>query len=243
MTDHHPPRDGAPRRLALAAAAPGLILAQAEDPEVVRRTVADVLSQADYQVTGGQSLVDLVAGFVLEQLGRFLLRFDGGGGPGSLLAAVALVLIILALVIALGVFLRKLRRGGALDTVVEGPVGRPPRAWAEEAERHERAGELRQALRCRYRETVARLAQAQLIDEIPGRTTGEYDRAVRAAVPTAAAAFGALTRRFEDTWYGGHDVDTELLAAARRDQAEVARAAGLRGDGTRAHEAAAVGGG
>ncbi|HUG84443.1 MAG TPA: DUF4129 domain-containing protein [Euzebya sp.] len=243
MTDGVRPGDDPPRSRRLAAAGPVVLLAQAQDPEVVHRTVAEVLSQADYQGPGGPSLIDRGIAFLLEQLGRFLLQFDSDGGTGSLLAAVTLVLIILALVIALGMFLRRLRRGTALDTVVEGPVGRPARAWALEAEDHERAGELRQALRCRYRETVARLAAAQLIDEIPGRTTGEYARAVQAAIPAAAPQFAALTTRFEDTWYGGRDVDPPMLAAVRGDQAQIARAARLGRESRRTPDAASVGGG
>lgn len=204
-----------------------VLLAQAADPDEVRRTVEDVLSQADYTVTGGPSLLDRVLNEVLEQLGRFLLQFDRDGGDGSLLAALALVLVVVALVVALVIFLLRLRRSRTLEPVVEGPVGRPAVAWAEEAERHERAGELREALRCRYRETVARLAAGGLVEEVPGRTTGEYARQVAVTVPVAREPFATLTTRFEDVWYGGRAVDAAGLAEVRDVQRAVARAAGV----------------
>jgi hypothetical protein len=205
-----------------------LVLAQAPDPGVVRQTTDDVLSQADYAVTGGPSLLERALGVVLEQLGRLLLLADGDGGTGSVVAALALAGAVVALSIALIVFLRRFRRSGTADPVVTGPVGRAPVDWADEAARHEQAGDHRQALRCRYRETVARLAGAGLIDEVPGRTTGEYAAEVAAAVPAAAAPFTALTTTFEEVWYGRGTVDAADLSTVRDQQATVASAAGLR---------------
>ncbi|MGI9017424.1 MAG: DUF4129 domain-containing protein [Euzebya sp.] len=189
-----------------------LLWAQPADPDEIRRVTEQVLSQADYQAAGGPSLLDQLINYLLEQVGRLLLRFDTGGGPGSIVAALVLIGAVVGLVIGVAVLIRRLRRSDTLPTVVTGPIGRDPVSWAAEAERHEREGNLRQALRCRYRETLARLAAANLIDEIPGRTTGEYLRAVRRAVPAAGDPFESFTRRFEETWYGGREVDAALLS-------------------------------
>ncbi|CAN5197861.1 hypothetical protein BH23ACT9_BH23ACT9_00360 [soil metagenome] len=212
----------------LLAQAPDAEIAQAADPDAIRRTTADVLSQADYGVGGGPTVLDRVIGWVLEQLGRLLLRFDGDGGTGSVIAGLVLVVAVGALLTVAVVFLRRLRRGGALEHALEGPAGRPPRSWADEAERHEREGDLRQALRCRYRETVAMLATAGLIEEIPGRTTGEYARAVAVSLPAAQGPFDRLTHQFDDIWYGGRPVDADVHVAFRDDQDAVATAAGTR---------------
>lgn len=205
-----------------------ILLAQPPEPEVVRRTAQEVLEQADYAVVDGPSLIDRLVRAVLEQLGRLLLRFGGEGGEPSIWATAALVLVLIAIVVGVVVFVLRLRRSRTLDPVVEGPVGRSAVDWAAEAERHEAAGDLREALRCRYRETLAHLTAAQLVEEIPGRTTGEYARAVRDAAPGAAPAFDELTRAFEDTWYGGQAVDADRMARIREVQRAVASAAGLR---------------
>jgi hypothetical protein len=74
--------------------------------------------------------------------------------------------------------------------------------WRKEADRLAAQGNYREALRCRYRALVAELADRRLIDQVPGRTSGDYDRAVRALVPEAAEQFSSATRRFERCWYG-----------------------------------------
>lgn len=193
-------------------------MAQAAPPEVVRRTTREVLSQADYQAHDGPSLLDRLVTGVLEQLGRFLLRFGDGGGTGSVVAAVALVGIVLLVAAAVVVFLRRLRPAAPLGPVEEGSVGRDPRSWADEATRHEADGDLRQALRCRYRETLARLAAAGLVEEVPGRTTGEYRATVAGSLPAVDEPFTALTIRFEQAWYGGRPVDAALLEEVKRSQ-------------------------
>ena len=191
-----------------------IVLAQLPDPDVARRTTQDVLSQPEYvPVTDGPSVLDRLLWAIAEQLGRLLLRIDGDGGTGSVLAALALVAIILALVLALVVFLRRFRRGAVTPSPLEGPVGRPAADWGAEADGHERAGRWREAMRCRYREAIGALAAAGLVDEIPGRTTGEYRRAVHYALPTAAEPFGDMTDRFDRAWYGGDAVDADELAA------------------------------
>ncbi len=107
-------------------------------------------------------------------------------------------------------------------------VGRSSRDWLVEAAEHEAAGRRRDAVRCRYRALLADLAAAGLVEEIAGRTSGEYLAAVESDVPAAAEAFADATRRFELAWYGATPVDATdadaFAAVARR----VVRDAGLR---------------
>jgi hypothetical protein len=79
---------------------------------------------------------------------------------------------------------------------------RPAAAWRIEAEAHERNGEWRQALRCRYRALVADLARRGVLEEIPGRTAGEYRAELSGALPSAAPPFAGATELFERAWYG-----------------------------------------
>jgi hypothetical protein len=79
---------------------------------------------------------------------------------------------------------------------------RPAADWRAEAERHEQAGEWRKALRCRYRALVAELAARGLLEEVPGRTAGEYRTELGDSLPSAAPSFRGATDLFEGAWYG-----------------------------------------
>lgn len=205
-----------------------IVLAQAVDPQQVRQTVADVLSQPDYH-QGGRSLVGRALDALGEWLGRLLVAFSGGGDGGS--GALASVAVIVAILVAAGLLARFLgtfrRTRASADSGVTGEVGVPAQAWAARAVAHREAGRLRDALRCRYREMVAQLAAGGLLREIPGRTAGEYRTALAASLPAGADAFGALTVAFERAWYGGVVVDDAMLQHAEAAMAQVRHAARL----------------
>lgn len=84
---------------------------------------------------------------------------------------------------------------------------REPVNWRAEAEQHRRAGRYRDALRCRYRALVGDLARRGLIDEIPGRTTGEERAQLGRVTPAASAPFNSAADLFDGAWYGNLDVD------------------------------------
>ena len=78
-------------------------------------------------------------------------------------------------------------------------------------------------MRARYRELVRSLIDDGVLDDLPGRTTGEYRGEFVSARPTAADSFVALTDLFEAVWYGGIDTDAadnqrfrQLADGARR---------------------------
>ena len=79
---------------------------------------------------------------------------------------------------------------------------REPKGWRGEADDHRAAGRYRDALRCRYRALVGDLARRGLLDEIPGRTTGEERRQLRASAPNAAPFFREAADLFDGAWYG-----------------------------------------
>lgn len=102
---------------------------------------------------------------------------------------------------------------------------REPWSWREEADAHAAAGRVRDALRCRYRALVGDLARRGLLDEIPGRTTGEERDQLIVSAPEAADRFDAAADLFDAAWYGDAPVDrtdldrfvmweNEVLAAA-----------------------------
>jgi hypothetical protein len=91
-----------------------------------------------------------------------------------------------------------------IDTV------RTPQQWRDEALEHERAGRYREALRCRYRALVGDLARRGVLDELPGRTTGEERAQLRELAPDVAAPFAHAASTFDEVWFGDLPVTAEV---------------------------------
>ncbi len=155
-------------------------------------------------------------------------RPSGGSGGRWDLGFVSLLLWVLLALAVIGLLVLLVRsvagrsggwsrkrtsedRNDDLDTVERHAVAvdrsREPVNWRDEAEEHRRAGRYRDALRCRYRALVADLARRGLIDEIPGRTTGEERAQLRRVRPDAGRSFSAAADLFDGAWYGHLDVD------------------------------------
>jgi hypothetical protein len=170
------------------------------EPEQVREVVREVLSRPEFRPPE-RSLMERVVDWVLEMIGRLLAAL-GGTGAGGIVG-----LILLALVLAgVGVLAARFSRGltPSPEVAAAVPGGRPRSAaeWRAEAEAHERTGAWREAVRSRYRALVADLAARGLVEEVPGRTAGEYRREVGEALPDAAPDFAGATELFEVAWYG-----------------------------------------
>jgi hypothetical protein len=195
----------------------GLLAALGEpgvDPDEVRRTVDEVLARPEYQPLE-PGLLDRLLAYAAELIGRVLEAITAAAGGNRLIGGL-IVAAVLGAVVALGVRLsRGLRPDPSRAVVVGGAVGRPPAAWEEEAAAHERAGRWREALRSRYRKLLAGLAAAGLIDEVPGRTSGEYLREALQALPAAGDDLRAVTRAFEAAWYGDRPVSAAEVADVR----------------------------
>ena len=201
-----------------------------QDPEVVR-TAACKLVASDASCTtvtvrppDNRPPSAAAAGFDLVTMVFWLALF----------AALVLVVVLVARAVAR----RQTARHDADDEEEAAPMPeeiggvvvdrrREPRDWRREAHRHRAAGRHRDALRCRYRALVGDLARRGLIDEIPGRTTGEERAQLHDVAPDAAAAFDAAADLFDAVWYGDAPagpaeddafaaLDAEVLAAARR---------------------------
>ena len=161
------------------------------DPDQVREVTREVLSRPEFRAPQ-RSLMERVIDWVLEVIGRLLgvavlvARFSRGLTPSPEVAAAV-------------------------------PAGRRRSAaeWRAEAEAHERAGAWREAVRSRYRALVADLAFRGVVEEVPGRTAGEYRRQVGRALPDAASDFAGATELFEVAWYGRSDTGAQQAAHLR----------------------------
>lgn len=173
-------------------------------PETVRRITESVLSRPEFD-EARPSWWEQVLRIISEVLDR-AFSAAGSGGRGSVIGIVILAAVGVLIAFAVLRFGRTMGRDPGVALTVEGPVGRSARDWLDDAQRYEQQGRWREALRCRYRALLADLAAQGLVEEVPGRTTGEYLDQVCSEVPAAAEAFTAATRRFERAWYGHDDV-------------------------------------
>lgn len=139
-----------------------------------------------------------------------------GGGGGLLLV----VLLVAALVVAVAWLGRSWWAGrdpdgtetvdDDLDEPLDGlvPAGErildhetPPDRWRRRAQEHRDAGRFRDAVRCEYRSLVGELARAGVVDEIPGRTSGEERRQIAELAPLLVPAFDGAADRFDIAWF------------------------------------------
>ncbi len=185
---------------------PGVLDTVAQDPEAVREQACRIVSQ------NPKVCAPPTTAARPSSSGSFDLSFLG---------ALFWVMLILLVLVGLMLVLRSMGSTGSrrkrpdtaddLDELESGAVAidrsREPTDWRKEAEAHRREGRFRDALRCRYRALVGDLARRGLIDEIPGRTTGEERQQLRVVRPAAGTPFDEAADLFDDAWYGHADVD------------------------------------
>ena len=194
--------------------------------EEVRRVADEVLARPEFagaQPTWWQRFLRLASDFFSR-----IVEAVGGDGRGSVIGTIAVLAVALLLIAVVVRYTRTLRRDQHRDLALSAEIGRSSRDWLNEAAQHEAAERWRDAVRCRYRALLADLAAEGLIDEIAGRTSGEYLSVVRDDVPNAAPAFADATRLFEAAWYAHGAVtakDAEAFGEASRTSL---RAAGVR---------------
>ncbi len=164
------------------------------DPDQVHRAADEVLSRPEFR-EAARPLLSRIWAWLLGHLGV-------GTSAGSLIGLLLFLLILAAVTVLAARFARGMTRDPEVAAAIPSAPRRGAGEWRVEAEAHERAGEWRQALRCRYRALVADLAGRGLVEEVPGRTAGEYRGAVERNVPPAAEAFSGATELFERAWYG-----------------------------------------
>ena len=185
-------------------ASPETLPPPATDAEEIRRGAEEILRRPEFQPPP-RSLYQQALDKLQELLGDVIGALVGGTS-GSILAWGVLLAIVAAVtyLVVRGVQSGRGRRAAdaAPQVAIESDVGRPFAEWDAEAARLEREGRWRDALRCRYRSLIAALAGAGVVEEIPGRTAGEYRTLVRGMRPQVDEPFGGATDLFERAWYG-----------------------------------------
>jgi hypothetical protein len=199
-------------------AVPAWLHAVPGGPDGVRRVARDILARPEFRPPP-QSPIDRVRQWLAQKLTELITNLLRGSGLTwiGLLAVVAVTsgLVYLAVRAARGTTGNPVHRGYAVLGATRSTAD-----WLAEAAACEGRGDWRGALRCRYRALVADLAARGLVEEIPGRTTGEYRAAVQRNLPRAAEDFGAATDLFEVAWYTDAETTVEesheLAAVAKR---------------------------
>jgi hypothetical protein len=95
-------------------------------------------------------------------------------------------------------------KNAEVSVVTQSAVLEPARSadeWRTLADTFAGEGNFDEALRARYRGLLAELFDGGVLEDVAGRTPGEYRADMAAQHPTASESFGALTDRFEQVWY------------------------------------------
>ena len=222
--------DGGPARQVTTD--PQLPVDSGRDPERTRERADEILRGDEYRApdTRDRSVIDRIR----EWIGDRLPRFDGGGvgAGGRVLSYVVFGVVVLGGLAAVAYVLARTRSSRRAadepaDTDIDVTPLRSPDEWDVEAERCERAGDHRGAVRARFRALTTALARRDLVADTPGRTAGELRIDVAERAPALAPAFGAVADLFERVWFGGGAIGPEQSTAAR-DLARTALAAAPR---------------
>jgi hypothetical protein len=196
--------------MGLKAATPG-------GPDAVRRAAHDILSRPEFQ-TAPESPVTRVRRWIGDQITHALNAVLNGSRLG-IVGIIVTVVVVAGLVVLIVLSVRATTPNPVLAGHRIGGRRRSASDWLADAAAAEARGDWRGALRCRYRALLADLAARGVVEEIAGRTTGEYRAAVGSAMPVVGADFSSATDMFERAWYG--DEPAGAVEAARfRDVAE-----------------------
>jgi len=180
-------------------------------PGSVNGALHGVLSRPQYHYAG-PSFLERIQNGIFDWLARVLTGVVGAGiGAWIVVVLVVALVAFVAWRLASGV-----TRDPGRELALSAGRARPAIEWRAEAEAHERAGEWRLAVRARYRALVADLAGRGVVDEIPGRTAGEYRAELGANLPAAAPPFAGATELFEGAWYGKRPTAAADAAHFRR---------------------------
>ena len=159
--------------------APEVDAGGSRDPTSLRQAAQRILSQPQFRQPP-ESIEERVRHWVGRQIARLLN--DALSGHVGVLGAIVLAVLLGLVVWAVVRVSRRVSRDPSLRGVVLGGPQRPPADWLREAASYEAQGDWRNALLARYRALVAELGRRGVVDEIAGRTSGEYRREV-AALP------------------------------------------------------------
>lgn len=200
------------------------------DPDEARREARDILSGAEYSEPE-EGLVERAVDWLFGRLGDAIATLTGGG-PGSVIGWLVVAAVGAG---AIWLLIRALRVPAVPGRTTE--VGlrygtethRDPDVWLDEADRLAAAGDHRGAIRCRYQALIARLVVDGTVDDVPGRTAGEYQTIVSHRLPDESETVERITGCFDAAWYGGAEVaadDHDRFAADCRRLEAAGRCAG-----------------
>jgi len=183
--------------------------------EEIRRLADEIVARPEFSQPE-PSLIERARQEVLDLVGQILAEAFSGSA-GSLLGWAVLILAVVAVIWFTTRLGRTVQVDRRVGVVVAGVHRRTPAEWRAEAEEHEARGEWKEALRARYRALLGDLVAEGVLDDVAGRTTGEY-RAQLAADPRRSAPFAAATDLFERAWYAegttGPDENARFRALA-----------------------------
>ena len=174
--------------------------------EEARRVADEVLSDAVFD-RPPPGLLERAREWFFERIGEAVEGALGSSRSGLVGCLVVGALVVAAVLLVVR-FTRGVQRDPGAASTASGPR-RPATDWLADARAHEAVGEWRAGLRCRHRALVASLAVRGVVDEVPGRTAGEYRVEVARRVPAVALDFDGATSLFELAWYGGREVGAD----------------------------------
>lgn len=193
------------------------------DGATVDRAVTDVLTRPEFanaQRSWFAELRERIRTWFLERLADVF-----GSEAGPLIAWALVALVVLVAVVVLVRAFRGLRRGGDLATTPAVTIVTPrrPQEWLADARAARERGDRAEAVRCAYRAVVAFLAARGDLDEVPGRTVGEYRQQLAGTAPARVTSFARASDVFERVWYARRpatddDVDRVLAVAGELEE-------------------------
>ncbi len=188
------------------------------DPDDVEKSAEDILARNEFQPRP-RSLLERFSEWLTEQLAELFSRFGGSGAPNliayTLMAVFAVVVLWLLWKLIRDRFIRLPEKAEKPEPTIEIEAPLSARELRSEVERFERDGNWKEAVRARYRLLVSELVERGTLEDIAGRTPGEYRRAMFRDHPENAESFAAVTDVFERIWYGDEPATSEDSALIR----------------------------
>lgn len=196
------------------AAPADLVLAAPPAPAEVRRATDEVLSRRAYatdEPSWWQRWAEQARRWVAERLLVLLQATSRADVGWAVLGVATLLAAFVTWRLVRGTRWEQARQVAAVDL-----ERRTAADWDARSRDAEARGELREAVRTAYRGVLAAYAEAGLVEEVAGRTVGEYRRQVAAADPGRAGAFDAASDVVEAVLYADRPPTVDDLATIRR---------------------------
>lgn len=189
------------------------------DPDRDRQRAEEILDQPDYQAPEqpGETVFDRIRRSIGDRLPNINGPGQGTQNIGSLVVVGLILVATLGGVAWLVASSRRSRSAPHDEADVELDITplRSPTEWGREAERCERDGDHRGAVRAQFRALVASLAARDLVADTPGRTAGELRDDLSERAPEVSPVFAPVADLFERTWFGSRSAGPAQSAAAR----------------------------